>query len=333
MPAGDPFLQDGWAGGGRGGDLLGGGGDDPTKLKLQGVQRKWGRQAAPLGRADERADTAVQSGGSGPFSADVAVVSSHAHGGAPEPRGGMGAPARERSAAPEVPDEKVKKAAMLFGGKKGGVAGGLAGGDPSSSSPSSTGGSLDSLGGRSGPWGRKGGSRGGREGAGAQPGAAGDANGLPAAAAATAPQPPLAPPVADLMLLDLGDDQPGASTAAGAAAGAAVATPAPAADPFMDLEGLSVSGPSSLLDVGAAVDPLGLSELTAPSASASGDLLGAKQGAKEASAPGRLHNSDSLKGTAAAASEALKRDAVVRKVGIVSPAAGASAELFKDILG
>ncbi|GJP56805.1 hypothetical protein CLOM_g15852 [Closterium sp. NIES-68] len=325
-------FRDSSGGGYAGGDAssgVGGGAADGARLNLSGVQRKWGRPAAPPPSAG--ASSATPAGPSADlFSipADSAASAAGAGGagaGAAAGRGGD----RRAAESTQVSEEKQRLAAKLFGGKGGAGAGaaassGLVG---TRSEPRTVG--------TAGPWGKR-----GSGGAAAESGAAG-------ASAPSAPAPPPAPaaPVADLLLMDLNDDPPPASTAsmpdssAAAPAVSATASASATLDPFKALEELTVlpAGGSLLAaensTAGSSSTSVSSTTTAAPAAPPSAAVGGAGKSANGAAIGGAMPigGRAAVGAASGAAGKAKGRDAAARRVGVVTPESGANPDLFKDL--
>eukprot|EP00897_Mesotaenium_endlicherianum_P006964 jgi/Mesen1/6296/ME000325S05437 len=317
-------------GGGGAAPELSTSGQEGARLRLDGVQKKWGKPTyAPASSSVAAAASAAGASG-GSSSALAAAAPSSSSGDAGQFSAAAEAPykfvdKRKQAAVAQVSAEKQRLAASLFGGGGGGGSG--AGGGAVSL------GDEDNVttGGRAG---LSHGGRAGRPGAGrshaARPGSA-------AAAAAAAPAP--APPPDLLDLLDM-DDSP--SSGAPAAASAA-AIPGPAVDPFQELEGLqyapagpangSSSSSSSLPSSVPAEVPQGdflshYNDMGVPGTHRASSLLGEL-------GTGSLLQEDTAAAAAklgaSAGKEALLRDAVSRQAGVITRSGGANPVLFKDI--
>ncbi|CAI5483683.1 unnamed protein product [Closterium sp. Yama58-4] len=299
-------------GGGEASSGGGGGATDGARLNLSGVQRKWGRPAAPPpSAAPPSAAPAGPSADSFSIRTDSAASAAGAGGagaGAAAGRGGD----RRAGESSQVSEEKQRLAAKLFGGK--GAASGGAGG---SSSLAGTGSEPRTVG-AAGQWGKRG--------SGAAEGAAADA------APSSAPAPPPAAPVADLLLMDLNDDPPPVNTASmldsSTAAPAMSATTAGTAslDPFKALEELTVmpAGEPLLAEISTSSSSSASMSATAtvsPAPALSGAIGGAGKSANGAAIGGAvgIGGRTAVGAAAGAGATAKGRDAAARRVGVVTP--------------
>ncbi|CAI5488824.1 unnamed protein product [Closterium sp. Naga37s-1] len=312
-------------GGGEASSGGGGGAADGARLNLSGVQRKWGRPAAPPpSAAASSAAPAGPSADSFSIRADSAASAAGAGGagaGAATGRGGD----RRAGESSQVSEEKQRLAAKLFGGK------GAAGGGAAASSGLAGTRSEPRTVGAGGQWGKRG------SGAAAAEGAALDG----AASSAPAPAPAPAAPVADLLLMDLNDDPPPANMASmldsSAAAPASTAGTA-SLDPFKALEELTVmpAGEPLLAEMstrGGSSASMSATATASPAPALSGAVGGASNSANGAAIGGAvgIGGRTAVGAAAAAGATAKGRDAAARRVGVVTPESGANPELFKDL--
>ncbi|CAI6000830.1 unnamed protein product [Closterium sp. NIES-64] len=304
-------------GGGEASSGSGGGAADGARLNLSGVQRKWGRPAAPPpSAAPSSSAPAGPSADSFSIRADSSASAAGAGVAASGATAGRGGRANESS---QVSEEKQRLAAKLFGGK------GAAGGGAAASSGLAGTRSEPRTVGAGGPWGKR--------------GSGGAADG----AASSAPAPPPAPaaPVADLLLMDLNDDPPPANMASmldsSAAAPASTAGTA-SLDPFKALEELTVmpAGEPLLAEIsmsGGSSASMSSTATASPAPALSGAVGAADKSANGAAIGGAvaIGGRTAVGAAAAAGATAKGRDAAARRVGVVTPESGANPELFKDL--
>lgn len=291
-------------------------GPETTRLKLDGVQKKWGR---PL------YTPAAPSGGSSALSAspsDVYNGTMEKHG-EPERSAAPGESSssnryldRKKQEAAEISAEKQALAASLFGGRPVAVAGdakrtvGTKAGRPPAL-PNS------------------------RPGSGGKPALSATPLAADSAIVPAAVTPPAAPD-----LLDFSDDGSPAMPALASAA---------ANDPFQQLEGLlhivepTASTASTDLPAKPAVNDLPVLPLYEKGSPASGNggesqiSEGVHACAGDSESPSRSMSGNSVVSPGSGAkkgvdsSAALQKDAIARQVGVVTATGGANPELFKDI--